>query len=105
MQSMVLSSVSAKNALQAHATAAQLVAATMNNKQSQHDCKCALMKEFADDLGRGSMGRAMAKKELKGTKKGRQKMGRRMTWMTIITVYAGAGVSGVSYQEYYGMGQ
>ena len=69
MQSQVLASVSAKNAVQAHATAAQLVAATMNNKQSQLDRKHMLMKEFFDDLGGGSTGRSMAKERIERYKK------------------------------------
>jgi len=64
MQSQVLASVSAKNTVQAHATAAQLVAAMMNIKQSQRDRKRMLMKEFSDDLGRGSTGRSMAKERI-----------------------------------------
>lgn len=69
MQSRVLASVSAKNAVQAHATAAQLVAATMNNKQSQRDRKRMLMKEFSDDLGGGSDGRSMARERIERYKK------------------------------------
>jgi hypothetical protein len=65
MQSQVLALVTAKNAVLAHATAAQLVAAArINKKQSQHNCKGMLMKEFTDDLGGGSMGRAIAKKRI-----------------------------------------
>ncbi len=69
MQSQVLASVTAKNAVLAHATAAQLVAATMTNTQSQYSHKCMLMKEFTDDIGGGSMGRAIAKKRIERFRK------------------------------------
>ena len=88
MQSQVLASVSAKNAVQAHATAAQLVAATMNNKQSQLDRKHMLMKEFFDDLGGGSTGRSMAKERIERYKKRWQKKWRPMTWMTMMVVWS-----------------
>ncbi len=69
MQSQVLALVTAKNAVLAHATAAQLVAATMTNKQSQRDCKFMLMKESTDDVGGGSTGRAIAKKRIERYRK------------------------------------
>jgi hypothetical protein len=61
MQSQVLVSLSAKNVVLAHAAAAEAGAATMNNKQLQRDCKRNLMKEFSEEIGWGSLGRAEAK--------------------------------------------
>jgi acetyl-CoA carboxylase carboxyltransferase component len=69
MQSQVLALATAKNAVLAHATAAQLVAATMTNKQNQHNRKHMLMKEFTDDIGGGSMDRAIEKKRIERYRK------------------------------------
>jgi len=65
MQSQVLASLSAKNNVLAHTAAAEAGASTMNNKQHQHDPKRNLMKEFVDEIGRGSFGRAEAKERIK----------------------------------------
>ena len=59
MQSQVLASLSAKNVILAHAAAAEAGAATMHNKQLQQERY--LMKEFYDEIGRGSFGKAEAK--------------------------------------------
>jgi hypothetical protein len=64
MQSQVLALVTAKNAVLACATAAQLVAATMTNNQSQRDCRHMLMLEFTDDIGGVSMSSTVAKKRI-----------------------------------------
>ena len=61
MQSQVLASVSTKNSVLAHAAAAAAGSATMNNIQNQRDRKCDLMKEFVEELGGSSLGRAAAK--------------------------------------------
>ncbi len=73
MQSQVLASLSAKNVVLAHAAAAEAGAATMNNKQLQHDYKRNPMKEFCLEIGRGSFGRAEAKGRIEKykNKKGR----------------------------------
>ena len=61
MQSQVLPSLSAKNNVLAHTAAVKAGAATMNNKQFQRDCKRNLIKEFVEEIGRGSFGRAEVK--------------------------------------------
>jgi hypothetical protein len=77
MQSQVLASLSAKNNVLAHAAAAEAGASTMNNKQRQRDRKHNLMKEFVDEIGRGSFGRAEAKERIKQYKKRRERLVRR----------------------------
>ena len=77
MQSQVLASLSAKNNVLAHAAAAEAGASTMNNKQHQRDRKRNLMKEFVDEFGRGSFGKAEAKERIKKYKKRRERMVRR----------------------------
>jgi hypothetical protein len=74
MQSQVLASVITKNSVLGHAAAAAAGSATMNNIQNQQDCKCNLMKEFVEELGRSSLGRAAAKAQLEKYKKLRQSM-------------------------------
>jgi hypothetical protein len=69
MQSQVLASLSAKNNVLAHAAAAQTGAATMNNNQRQRDRKRNLMKEFVEEISRGSFGRAEAKGRIEKYKK------------------------------------
>jgi hypothetical protein len=41
----------------------------MNNKQLQRDRKRNLMKEFCEEIGRGSLGRAEAKEQIEKYKK------------------------------------
>jgi hypothetical protein len=69
MQSQVLASVSTKNSVLADAAAAAAGSATMNNIQNQRDRKCDLMKEFVEELGGSSLGRAAAKAQLEKYKK------------------------------------
>ncbi len=64
MQSQVQVSLSAKNVVLAHAAAAEVGAATMNNKQLQRDRKRNRMKEFCKEIGRGSSGRAETKERI-----------------------------------------
>ena len=64
MQSQVQVSLSAKNVVLAHAAAAEVGAATMNNKQLQRDRKRNQMKEFCKEIGRGSSGRAETKERI-----------------------------------------
>jgi len=85
MQSQVLVSLSAKNNVLAHATAAEAGPSTMNNKQHQSDRKRNLMKEFVDEIGRGSFGRAEVKERIKKYKKRRERMVRR-PMMTIASL-------------------
>ena len=47
----------------------------MNNKQHQHDPKRNLMKEFVDEIGRGSFGKAEEKEQIKKYKKKKGKDG------------------------------
>jgi DNA-directed RNA polymerase subunit M/transcription elongation factor TFIIS len=75
MQSQVLASLSAKNNVLAYAAAAEAGASTMNNKQHQRDRKRNLMKEFVDEIGRGSFGKAEAKERIKKYKKKKGKDG------------------------------
>ena len=75
MQSQVLASLSTKNNVLAHTAAAEAGASTMNNKQHQHDRKHNLMKEFVDEIGRGSFGKAKAKERIKKYKKKKGKDG------------------------------
>jgi hypothetical protein len=75
MQSQVLASLSAKNVILAHAAAAEAGAATMHNKQLQRDHKRNLMKEFCEEIGRGSFGRAEAKSQIEKYKKKKGKDG------------------------------
>ena len=77
MQSQVLASLSAKNNVLAHAAATEAGAAMMNNKQNQHDCKCNLMKDFVEEIGRRSFGRAEGKEQIEKYKKTRGRMVRR----------------------------
>ena len=63
MQSQVLASLSAKNNVLAHAAAAEAGASTM--------------KDFVDEIGRGSFGKAEAKERIKKYKKRRERMVRR----------------------------
>jgi len=41
----------------------------MNNKQNQHDCKRNLMKDFVEEIGRRSFGRAEGKEQIEKYKK------------------------------------
>jgi serine/threonine protein kinase HipA of HipAB toxin-antitoxin module len=75
MQSQVLASLSAKNNVLAHAAAAEAGASTMNNKQHQRDRKRNLLKEFVDEIGRGSFGKAEEKEQIKKYKKKKGKDG------------------------------